>query len=150
MMTSLASRPVVKGRYILRVNSNDPTDMFVEDSVTSGQNLDAESVSSDDQFSSKRTSVCSSVNMSEILGSETNLPSMSSLGSSMKDDDVFGSTDVAGCTGTESYSTHSLPHRKRASSEGGPSDYTEPTMRPRTATIDSPPGRKIVYEHFRL
>ena len=135
--------PVSKGRYILRVNSNDPTDMFVEGSVTSGHNHDAVSVSSEDQSSSKRTSVCSSVNMSEVLGSETNLPSMSSLGSSMKDDDVFGSADISGSTGTESYCTYSLPHRKRASSEGGPSDFTEPTMRPRTSsTVGSPPRER--------
>ena len=139
--------PMLKGRYILRVNSSDPTDMFVEDSVTAGHNLDAESVSSEDQSSSKRTSVCSSVNISEVLGSETNLPSMSSLGSSIKDDDVFGGVDNSGSAGTESYSTHSLPHRKRASSEGGPSDYAEPTMRPRTGTVGSPPRERSSISH---
>ena len=133
-------RRISRGRYILRVNSLDPTDMSVEDSVeTSGnaqdQNLDGESVSSNDPSSSKRTSICSL----ELLGSETNLPSMSSLGSSTRDDDVFGGVDGPD-GGAETYTTNSLPvRRRRAASMGGPSEASESSIRPRTATIGSPP-----------
>ena len=133
-------RPISRGRYVVRVNSLDPTDMSVEDSGNNPQQ-ETDSVSSDDP-SSKRTSVCSSVNLgSEILGSENNLPAMSSLGSSMRDEDVFG--DVDGPDGVETYTTNSLPvRRKRASSEGGPSEAPDPEIRPRTATIGSPPRER--------
>ncbi len=138
-----------RGRYVLRVNSQDPTSMLIqEEPLTSGTatNHDAESVSSEDlPSSSKRTSFCSSVNISENLGSEANLPSLgSSPGSIVARDEVF----CEGPTTGAEFSSNTFPRRERerASSEGGPhadtsSDGTE--IRPRTSTIGSPPRDRV-------
>ncbi len=144
-----------RGRFVLRVNTEDPTDMFVEETphffvpqnnanVING-NLDAESLSSEDFSSSKRTSLCSSVTMSELLGSETHLPSVSSLGSSMRgEEDVFNGVDVRDLESGHTIDASTFPTRKRASSEGGQNfeaSLKTLDIRSRTATIDSPTYR---------